>query len=244
MDNQTPNTNPTENQTSPRKNGSKKREKSKFRNKLAESRVGKAFERLSASRFGRAVNSHFTKFGYLYCSFIIPAALFFIVFVMQGTYPFGNGSVLVLDLNGQYVYFFEALRKAIYGDASLLYTWFGSLGGESIGIYAYYLASPLSYIVALFPETAMTEALLVLELLKCGLCGVTMAYYLRKTRPLANEMITIMISVMYALSAFAVVMAHNTMWIDALIWLPIITFGIERLINYGHFKMFIISYRK
>ncbi len=241
MDNQTPNTNPTENQTSPRKNGSKKREKSKFRNKLAESRVGKAFERLSASRFGRAVNSHFTKFGYLYCSFIIPAALFFIVFVMQGTYPFGNGSVLVLDLNGQYVYFFEALRKAIYGDASLLYTWFGSLGGESIGIYAYYLASPLSYIVALFPETAMTEALLVLELLKCGLCGVTMAYYLRKTRPLANEMITIMISVMYALSAFAVVMAHNTMWIDALIWLPIITFGIERLINYGHFKMFIIS---
>ncbi|MBQ7365529.1 MAG: YfhO family protein, partial [Clostridia bacterium] len=149
--------------------------------------------------------------------------------------------MLVLDLNGQYVYFFEALRKAIYGDASLLYSWFGTLGGEFIGIYAYYLASPISYLVALFPAGSMTEALLVIELVKCGLCGLTMAYYLRKTRPRANEMITIMIAIMYALCAFAVVMAHNTMWIDCLIWLPMVTYGIERLINYGHFKLFVVA---
>lgn len=244
MDNQTPNTNPAENEalTPPKKTRGKKEKKpSKLREKFEKSAFGRACQKMAASPFGQALSRHFAKFGYLYCAFIIPATLFFIVFVMQGTYPFGNGSVLVLDLNGQYVYFFEALRKAIFGDASLLYTWFGSLGGEAIGIYAYYLASPLSYIVALFPETAMTEALMVLELIKCGLCGVTMAYYLRKTRPLANEMITILIAVMYALSAFAVVMAHNTMWIDALIWLPIITYGIERLINYGHFKLFIIA---
>lgn len=199
-------------------------------------------DKFLASSFGSKLNAHFNMHGYLYFSFLVPALLFFFVFILQGTYPFGNGSVLVLDLNGQYVYFFEALRKAIYGDASLLYSWFGTLGSEFVGSYAYYLASPLSYLVALFPETAITEFLLVLELLKCGLCGLTMAYYLRKTRPLANEMITISIAVMYALSSFAIVMAHNTMWIDALILLPLITYGIERLINYGHFKLFIISF--
>jgi len=201
-----------------------------------------AQDRFLASSFGSKLNTHFNTHGYLYFSFLVPALLFFFVFILQGTYPFGNSSVLVLDLNGQYVYFFEALRKAIYGDASLLYSWFGTLGSEFVGSYAYYLASPLSYLVALFPETAMTEFLLVLELLKCGLCGLTMAYYLRKTRPLANEMITISIAVMYALSSFAIVMAHNTMWLDALILLPLITYGIERLINYGHFKLFIISF--
>ena len=199
-------------------------------------------DRFLATKFGTNLNNHFNLHGYLYFSFLVPALLFFFVFILQGTYPFGNGSVLVLDLNGQYVYFFEALRKAIYGDASLLYSWFGTLGGEFLGAYAYYLASPLSYLVALFPETAMTEFLLVLELLKCGLCGLTMAYYLRKTRPLANEMITISVAVMYALSSFAIVMAHNTMWLDALILLPLITYGIERIINYGHFKLFIISF--
>lgn len=199
-------------------------------------------DRFLATSFGAKLNDHFNMHGYLYFSFLVPALLFFFVFILQGTYPFGNSSVLVLDLNGQYVYFFEALRKAIYGDASLLYSWFGTLGSEFLGSYAYYLASPLSYLVALFPETAITEFLLVLELLKCGLCGLTMAYYLRKTRPLANEMITISIAVMYALSSFAIVMAHNTMWLDALILLPLITYGIERLINYGHFKLFIISF--
>ena len=199
-------------------------------------------DRFLATTFGSKLNNHFNLHGYLYFSFLVPALLFFFVFILQGTYPFGNSSVLVLDLNGQYVYFFEALRKAIYGDASLLYTWYGTLGGEFLGSYAYYLASPLSYLVALFPETAITEFLLVLELLKCGLCGLTMAYYLRKTRPLANEMITISIAVMYALSAFAIVMAHNTMWLEALILLPLITYGIERIINYGHFKLFILSF--
>ena len=201
-----------------------------------------AQDKFLATSFGAKLNTHFNNHGYLYFSFLVPSLLFFFVFILQGTYPFGNSSVLVLDLNGQYVYFFEALRKAIYGDASLLYSWFGTLGGEFLGSYAYYLASPLSYLVALFPETAITEFLLVLELLKCGLCGLTMAYYLRKTRPLANEMITISIAVMYALSSFAIVMAHNTMWLDALILLPLITYGIERLINYGHFKLFIISF--
>ena len=136
------------------------------------------WEKFSNTPFGTKLNKHFAKQGYLYFSFFVPALLFFMVYILQGTFPFGKGSVLVLDLNGQYVYFFEALRKAIYGDASLLYSWCGTLGGEFIGIYAYYIASPLSYIVALFPERAMTEALLTIELIKCGLSGLTMAYYL------------------------------------------------------------------
>lgn len=199
------------------------------------------WQKFTETKFGQKTVAHFNKHGYLYFSFFVPALLFFMVFILQGTYPFGKGSVLVLDLNGQYVYFFEALRKAVYGDASLLYSWCGTLGGEFIGIYAYYIASPLSYIVALFPEGAITEALLVIELVKCGLCGLTMAYYLKKSRPLAHEMVTITIAVMYALSAYAVVMAHNTMWIDAVIWLPLLTYGIERLINYGHFKLFTVA---
>ena len=37
-----------------------------------------------------------------------------LLYVSLKVYPFGDGSVLVLDLNGQYVYFFEELRSVSY----------------------------------------------------------------------------------------------------------------------------------
>ena len=178
---------------------------------------------------------------FLIAAFFIPLGLMWMIYIAMEVWPFGNNSVLVLDLNGQYVYFFEELRRKLLAGGSLLYSWSRALGGEFVGIYAYYLASPFSFIVALFPKTMITEALLAMILLKVGSSGLTMAYYLYRTRPAAPKTGTVLFSTMYALTAYAVVQAHNTMWIDNLILLPIITLGIERLISRGRYKMFIIS---
>jgi hypothetical protein len=164
----------------------------------------------------------------------------FLVYLAMELHPFGNGTVLVLDLNGQYVYFHEALRDFVYGDNSLLYSFLRGLGGEFIGIYAYYLASPLSYLVALFPVSAIQEAMLCIILLKVGLCGLTFGYYMHKNRYLGNTA-TIIFSTIYALTAYAVVMQHNTMWIDNVYLLPLIVLGVESLIKYKKFALFTAS---
>jgi len=176
----------------------------------------------------------------IYC-FLIPAVMTYLLYLSMGHYPFGNGTVLVLDLNAQYVYFFEALRNLVHGDASLLYSFSRALGGEFMGIYAYYVASPLSYLVALFPTDRMLEALLVLFMLKSGLCGLSFGYYLHKHSKNVNRVMAVAFSCMYALCAYAVVQQNNTMWIDALIWLPLLTLGIEELIKHRRFKLFILS---
>ncbi|MBQ1976558.1 MAG: YfhO family protein, partial [Clostridia bacterium] len=106
-----------------------------------------------------------------------------LIYIAMKVYPFGEESVLVLDLNAQYVYYFEWLRRLLHGEGSFLYTFERTLGGEFLGIFAYYLASPFSFIVALFPKKMITEALLVIFLLKTGLCGLTFGTYLHKTRP-------------------------------------------------------------
>ncbi len=178
---------------------------------------------------------------YLAFCFIIPVVLTYLVYLAMEIHPFGDGSVLVLDLNAQYVYFFEALRNFAHGDADILYSFSRALGGEFIGIYAYYLASPLSYIVALFPQDRMLEALLTLFMLKAGLCGYTFGYYLHKNSKKTNKVMVIAFSTMYALCAFAVVHQNNTMWTDALILLPLVTYGIEQLVKFGKFKLFVIS---
>ena len=177
-------------------------------------------------------------------SFAVPTVLMFLIYICMEVYPFGEHSVLILDLNGQYVSFYEGLRRAIYGDASLLYSFGRALGGEFFGIYGYYLASPLSYIVALFPADSILEALAVIFLIKTGLCGLTFGFYLQKTslfNKKHNIITTVAFSSMYALSAYCIVQQHNSMWIDAVFWLPIITYGIEELIKKGNFKVFTIS---
>ena len=100
--------------------------------------------------------------GFLLICALIPALLVYLIYLCRGQYPFGDETVLVLDLNGQYVFFFKALRNAVMEGGSLLYSWSRALGGEFLGLYAYYLASPLSYIVGLFPEDRIQEFLLLL----------------------------------------------------------------------------------
>lgn len=177
---------------------------------------------------------------YLLICFFLPAAIMWLIYITMEVYPFGENSVLVLDLNGQYVYFFQALRDIITEGGSLLYSFRRSLGGEFLGIIGYYIASPFSAIVALFPETHITEALLVIFLLKTGLCGLTFGSYIEATRK-RNRPMTVVFSTLYALCAYAVVMQHNTMWIDNLIYLPLILLGVENIIKNGKYKMFVIT---
>ncbi len=177
---------------------------------------------------------------YYYLAFGIPVVILIITYICMEMSPFGEKSVLTLDMDGQYVYFFEQIRDVYTGKASLIYTFERSLGGEFLGCFTYYLASPLSFLVVLYPASAITEAIMLMFILKSGLAGLTFCIYLSKTRTKNIAGFT-MFSVMYALCAYAVMYQFNTMWMDALIWLPIITLGVERLVKAGRFKLFIIS---
>ena len=184
--------------------------------------------------------SYKQEYSYLLYCFFIPVVLYFITYLSMGLHPFGNGSVLVLDLNGQYVYFYEALRNAVLGDTSLLYSFARQLGGEFLGIYAYYVASPFSYIVCLFPQDRILEALLCIFLLKAGISGFSMGFYLHKTAKRLNRTNIIICSVLYSMCSYAVIQQHNSMWIDALMWLPLLTLGIEELIKNKKYKLYVI----
>ena len=181
------------------------------------------------------------EYGYLALCFLIPALIVYLIYLSRLLHPFGDGCVLVLDLNGQYVWFFEALRNFARGDADLLYSFSRALGGEFLGIYAYYIASPLSFLVCLFPQKMMLEALLTLFMLKAALCGLTFGIYMHKTLKDRRPFAVITFSIFYALTAYAVIQQHNTMWIDAVMWLPLITLGIESLIKEGKFKLYSVS---
>ena len=180
------------------------------------------------------------EYGYLLFAFLLPALIMWLIFIAMEVYPFGTNSVLVLDLNGQYVYFFEELRDKVLNGGSLLYTWNRSIGGEFMGMYAYYLASPFSFLICLFSEEHITEGLLLIMLLKVGSMGATMAYYLHQISH-TSKLRIISLSMCYALCGYMIAFGHNTMWVDNLILLPLVALGIERLICRQKFGLYVVS---
>ncbi len=185
-------------------------------------------EYIGNSRFGKWVYKNRLWLG----AFFLPVAIMYLVYSCFGVHPYGDMSVLVLDLNGQYVSYYEMLRDAIWGDKSLIYSWSRNLSGETMGIFGYYLASPFMWIVVLLPRTMMCGALEIMELAKIGCCGLAMAYYLKRSKK-STDLSALLFSVSYALMTYIVVELMNPMWIDGMIWLPMILLGIERVVDEG-----------
>ena len=199
------------------------------------------------SSFASSLSSFFSRLWskivskkHVYPAFLLPVALLVIVYAMMGIFPFGERSILTLDMNAQYIYYYEELRDILHGKSSLIYTFERAIGGEFLGFFTYYVASPFALIVALFPEGMIVESVTTMMIIKCGMSGLNFFIYLSKTRK-RNLPAFYMFSVMYALCSYAMTYQSNTMWMDALLWLPLVTLGIERLITDGRFKLFIIA---
>ena len=179
-------------------------------------------------------------FLYLLC-FLLPVGIMYLAYALFGVHPFGEGSVLVLDLNGQYVYYYEMFRRAFWGDGSLIYSWSRNLSGDLFGIYAYYLASPFMAIVLLLPRSAMCGAIETIQLLKIGTAAVTFAYFLNKTADRKPRRTSVVIfSLMYSLMSYMIVQLMDPMWLDGLIYLPLICLGVRRLIREGKLLPYVI----
>ena len=173
-------------------------------------------------------------------AFILPAAILLAAYFIIGLSPFGNKSMLSLDLAAQYVHFYAELKDAVFGDGSIIYSWSRTLGGEFLGMVAYYLASPFTLIIIIMPKTWIGFAVASVILIKTGMCGLTMHIYLRKSKGM-EQYEALIFSVLYALCAYVVVYGSNIMWLDGVFILPMIALGIEKLVSCGKCTLFIFS---
>jgi len=168
---------------------------------------------------------------YLYfLAFIIPTIVMTVIYAFRGIYPFGDNSLLTVDMAGQYVAFFNALKNIFSGTANALYSFSKTLGGNMFGLIAYYLLSPLNILIALFPKESILEVIFLITVLKIGLCGLSSYIYFRKTFK-DKSGIALLFSFVYAFMAYNIVYSQNIMWLDGVIFLPIIFIGIDRLIT-------------
>ena len=113
-------------------------------------------------------------------SFLIPFLLMLWIFAALNIFIDSDKTVLVFDLNNQYVSFLSYFRNMFTNGNDFFYTFSKTLGGDMVGLSAYYLLSPLNIILFLFPADKITNAIYLITLIKIGLSGLTFYYFLSK----------------------------------------------------------------
>lgn len=173
-------------------------------------------------------------------SFAIPFLIMLAIFIINGIFPFGDESFMHSDMYHQYVPFLSEMLSKIRSGDSLSYSWNVGVGSNFLALYAYYMASPFNWLVALFPDKYLIEFMSYLVILKIGFSGFTFSWYLTrhfKTRSAA----VVPFAVFYAMSGYLAAYNWNVMWLDCIFLFPLIALGLEKLVTEGKYRLYCIS---
>ena len=205
------------------------------------------------------------KRGPLLAAFCIPLLITLIICVNREIYPFGDQCMLHIDMYHQYCPFFTELMEKLKTGGSPFYSWNIGLGADFVSLYAYYLASPLNWLLILWPRGYVIEFMTVLSILKIALSGLTFTYYLGEhfhvwqdagnaaavTRTEKKTAVRLPADVAsyaaalcgaaYALCAFMAAYAWNLMWTDCMVLAPLVILGLERLIRDNRPGLYYVS---
>lgn len=190
-------------------------------------------------------NSRFSKFIdkwiYIFLGFLCSAVLMLLAYYINEVIPFGDKTVLRMDLFHQYGPLFAEFFDRLTGFKSFFYSWNTGGGGAFLGNYFNYLSSPVGDLIALIAgHNHIPEAIGAMVLIKNALSASTLAYYLKQKFG-KNDFSITAFGIMYAFCGFFIAYYWNVMWIDAMYLLPLIILGIEKIIDERKCKLYIIA---
>lgn len=163
-------------------------------------------------------------------AFFLPIFILFVIYMIRGVYPFGDQCFLRSDMYHQYAPFHAALLDKLQQKESLLYSWDIGMGVNFVALYAYYLATPLNWLLFLIPQAHLIEVMSLFIFFKVGLSGALFTYYINKHFH-TRSLFAVGLSVFYALSAYICAYSWNLMWLDCVWLLPLILLGLEYLVQ-------------
>lgn len=175
---------------------------------------------------------------YIVISFLATAATMLIIYICNGMVPFGDKTILRMDLYHQYGPLFAELYERVTNGDSLIYSWTSGLGSCFLGNFFNYLSSPLSAVIFFFGHKNIPEAIAVMILLKASLSSAAFTFYAKKSIK-SQSISTCAFAVLYAFCGYMIAYYWNVMWLDAMFLLPVILVGIERIINHGKMRLYV-----
>ena len=166
-------------------------------------------------------------------SFILPVLVCIFSYYINGIYPGGKTTLLIYDMSHQYVSFFSSLKDIFSGENSFFYSFSQALGGDYLGLFGYYLSSPLNIIFLFVDLLQLPDAIYFLTIIKVGLVGLSFYIYVCLSRRYEGRglMPRLIFSCCYALSGYVAAYSVSIMWLEGVIMLPLVILALERYID-------------
>lgn len=174
-------------------------------------------------------------------SFFVTAMLYLVAATISHYNPLFGGSVLMKDLNQQYLSFFSFYKQAMLGQTDWSYSFSSGLGSGMFGNWAYYFLSPFNLIFLLFKDAQFPSVFFIIILLKLSLTSSSFACYLKRRYTTIRPVIQILLATSYGLMSFSIAYQTNIMWLDGIIALPLMILGISELIINNKVKLYSLS---
>jgi len=169
------------------------------------------------------------KAGLLLAAFGITFFLIVTVYVAVGVAPFGDRTLIFADGHAQYICFWVYARDVILGNQDAFYALEKTIGGNMMGLLAYYCMSPFNLLLVFFPLEKIPLALHLIFALKMSFCSLTMAIFFGYTRGIEKK--TLLFTTAYGLCAYNTSFFWCAMWMDGVILLPLVALGLHYIIE-------------
>ena len=187
-------------------------------------------------RFGGFLKNN----GYVGLAFVASAALMLFMWFCNQMIPFGDRTILRMDLYHQYGPLFAELYERLIGARSLLFSWNSGLGGGFLGNFFNYLASPTGLLVLLFGHENIPEAIGVMVLVKCAFASGAFAHMLRRVHGRNNASIAAF-GILYSFCSWLIAYYWNVMWLDAMALLPLVMLGIHNIVRERRLMLYCVT---
>ncbi len=172
--------------------------------------------------------------------FLLSSIIIIVIYSLQKIAPFGNNSMLDVDFYHQYGPLLNELYDRIKQGESLLYS-FNTAGGIAFyRNFLNYLSSPFNLVLLLFKKENIVMAFSVIIALKVVVAQISMSCYLKNTFK-KNSILIAFFGCLYSFSGYFCAYYWNIMWLDGMVFLPIIMIGINKIINENKASLYIIS---
>lgn len=186
------------------------------------------------------IKAFFKRNKWILLTLVLSSLVVSIIYTLQKIAPFGKNSMLDVDFYHQYGPLLNELYDRVKQGETLLYSFNTGTGIPFYRNFLNYLSSPFNLILFFFKKENIVMAFSIIIGLKTIFASVFMAYYLKKTFKKDGALITVF-GLLYAFSGYFCAYYWNIMWLDGMVFLPLIMLGINKIVDEQKSYTYVIS---
>lgn len=160
-------------------------------------------------------------------AFALPALLMLLIAVVGNYAPFGKVSILVADMQYQFVDYIGYMKSVFFGDNDLFYSFSKTFGGDMSGFASYYLNNPFFLLLLLYPNDILPQGIIIMMILICGFTGLNFHLMLRGIW--GNRFASIIFSTCYAMMGFMMAYINCIHYFFSVMLLPLVILGLYKI---------------